>query len=203
MEDWDRDPRMVNVALGFPLERELVEGECVRCVVPEHRGEGSVVRRGDGPFVYRCTCDKIPRSLPEVYIGRVTGVRRRHSMQDFILWHIRQAAMGKLIALPPVLMPPLPERCSEVVRSCYGGLKVMLRCRQLTALRDEGDFAFSRRSAAEWSGLSSINLGKDAIEGLIRLGILVVELGPVSVLVVEKKRYLPATRYRLGPGRTW
>jgi hypothetical protein len=70
---------MVAVAVG----REVQEGEVVPCVVPGHAGRAWIVRRQDGRFVHICDCDRIERSLTEVYIARVTGVRGQRTTQEF------------------------------------------------------------------------------------------------------------------------
>ncbi len=89
----DRDPRMVEVAIGI----SVAEGELVPCVVPGHEGQATVARRNDGHCFYRCTCDAIERDLTEVYVARVTETRERLSPQELILWHLRQAIRAGVI----------------------------------------------------------------------------------------------------------
>jgi hypothetical protein len=170
LKSLDRNPRMVEVALG----RAVVIGELIPCVLPDHHDEADVFLRGDGRFGYRCRCDSFERNLTEVYVGRVTGDGRHRSSQEFILWRLRHAIKAEIVPKPPpVRVPQLCGTAARAAFSCHSGLVLFLRIRQLTAQCNEPEFAFARRFAADWCGIKS-NQAKDGIEGLIRAGVLVM-----------------------------
>jgi hypothetical protein len=142
----DCDPRMVGVA----FDRDVREGEVFPCVMPGHAGGGVLARKQDGRHVYRCDCDSIERSLTEVYMARVTGVRRKRGLAEFLLWRIRHAAKAGIISLPRQELPACPRGADDATVAVYRGIGLFLRARQLTEQRGEETFTFTAGFTSEW-----------------------------------------------------
>jgi hypothetical protein len=184
----DAELAMVVVA----VDRPLAEGERIESVLPGQRREVWVERADDDSFDYHCDCDLLRRSLTEVYISRVTGVKRTCTRQEYVQWTLRRAAKARLIKLPrSPLPPPVAGVLPAPVEMVYRGLCLHLQVRQLTELRNESTFTFSVPFAADWCGVSS-DQAKQAIARLRKDGVLVV----VDRLSVGGGGR--ANRYRLG-----
>jgi hypothetical protein len=75
LRELDRELLMAAVAVGAAV----VEGELVRCVLPDHDGEGHVERKPEGLLVYRCSCRQ-RRARPDRGLHRPSHSRRKETL---------------------------------------------------------------------------------------------------------------------------
>lgn len=146
-------------------------GEGFPCLLPGHAKDGTArVEIRPTRVVYVCDCDNIERSLTEVYVTRLTGIPRKRTKREYVLWKVRLAVEAGALIPPRVTLPPLPANATEYAHAVYSGLRLFVTVRALT---DPGEpFTFTRRFAAEWCGLNyeQANAGT---KSLIRAGVLV------------------------------
>lgn len=166
----DQRPEVIASACGEPVE---AAGASFHCRLPGHAKDGIArVKVGAERVVYACDCDRIERSLTEVYANLTSGIPRRRGRGEFVRWKLRLAIEAGVLEPPKVSLPPLPATATTYAVRVYAGLRLLVAVRELSDGPD-APFPFARSFVAEWCGGLDREQANAGIKALVRAGILV------------------------------
>lgn len=177
VERWAKSEEAAVAIMALCGVPGVVIGKSFRCPLPGHEersASASLWRHPESEKIYfhdwHCRDGHAWFTLAEVYCAVRTGKVRKLSHGEQVVWMIRALADAKLVTLPVIMAPKLPEDAPAIVCDTYHGFRELLAVRSVYGPQQTAA-PFSWDFAAAWTGRGRRQVG-EALRWLMKRGYL-------------------------------